>query len=306
MSSATNTISIHRPELLRFPRDAAAVVVVAAANHTKFQRVTTASWTMAMDSKKSSFGNYNTSKKNKKEEVSIIPHWESSSSSSSDFRFDRLQPSDQELGTDQKRLKFGHYVARQALLDEEFWTAAWLRAESHWENRANERYVDNFKRKFADQEFNAIKRRSRGQIGQKCTCIVTVMKEVKNVKRTVIKSVVGTLDLSIRYMLHGETFPGERVRAHLFCSINRTDPNKYGYIANLCVIKSARRRGIARNMLHFAVESAKSESVEQVYVHVHRSNIPALELYQKMGFEIVEEASSQLVEDQTFLLCLKT
>ncbi|KAL0008373.1 hypothetical protein SO802_009875, partial [Lithocarpus litseifolius] len=120
-------------------------------------------------------------------------------------------------------------------------------------------YVDNFKRKFADQEFNAIKRRSRGQIGQKCTCIVTVMKEVKNVKRTVIKSVVGTLDLSIRYMLHGETFPGERVRTPLFCSINRTDPNKYGYIANLCVIKSARRRGIASNMLHFAVESAKSE-----------------------------------------------
>lgn len=72
-----------------------------------------------MDSKKSSFGNY-TSKKNKKEELSIIPHWESSSSSS-DFRFDRLQPSDQELGTDRKRLEFGHYVARQAFLDEEFW-----------------------------------------------------------------------------------------------------------------------------------------------------------------------------------------
>ncbi|XP_030944919.1 uncharacterized protein LOC115969420 isoform X2 [Quercus lobata] len=265
-STTTNTISIHRPQLLRFPHDAA----VVAANHIKFQRVTTASWTMTMDSKKSSsFGNC-TSKKNKKEELSIIPHWESSSSSS-DFRFDRLQPSDQELGTDQKRLEFGHYVARQALLDEEFWTAAWLRAESHWENRANERYVDNFKRKFADQEFNAIKRRSRGQIGQKCTCIVT-----------------------------------ERVRTPLFCSINRTDQNKYGYIANLCVIKSARRRGIASNMLHFAVESAKSESVEQVYVHVHRSNIPALELYQKMGFEIVEVASSQLVEDQTYLLCLKT
>ena len=144
----TNTISIHRPQLLRFPHDAA----VVAANHIKFQRVTTASWTMwvlfffyeqnnpcmcllvlmflvtitdwhwdrAMDSKKSSsFGNC-TSKKNKKEELSIIPHLESSSSSS-DFRFDRLQPSDQELGTDQKRLEFGHYVARQALLDEEFW-----------------------------------------------------------------------------------------------------------------------------------------------------------------------------------------
>lgn len=33
-------------------------------------------------------------------------------------------------------------------------------------------------------------------------------KESKNVKYTVVKSVVGTLDLSIRYLLDGETFPG--------------------------------------------------------------------------------------------------
>lgn len=35
-----------------------------------------------------------------------------------------------------------------------------------------------------------------------------VKKEEKNVKRTVLKSVVGTLDLSVRHLLHGETFPG--------------------------------------------------------------------------------------------------
>lgn len=128
-----------------------------------------------------------------------------------------------------------------------------------------------------------------------------VKKEVRNAKRTVLKSVVGTLDLNIRYLLHGETFPGERVKAPLFCN-----PNRYGYVANLCVAKSARRQGIASNMLHFAVESAKSDGVEQVYVHVHRSNTPAQELYQKMGFEMVEEASPQLLEDQTYLLCVKT
>uniref|UniRef100_A0A2N9HDH9 N-acetyltransferase domain-containing protein n=1 Tax=Fagus sylvatica TaxID=28930 RepID=A0A2N9HDH9_FAGSY len=286
-----STISMHRTEILRFRHD-------GLRNNKKFQRVT-ASWTMAMDSKKPS------SYTRKKEELSVIPQLESSSAPS-DLRFDRLQPSDQEL-VREKSIEFGQFVAREALLDEEYWTAAWLRAESHWENRTNERYVDNFKRKFADQEFNALKRRCRGQHGQKCTCIVTVKKEARNVKRTVLKSVVGTLDLSIRYLLHGETFPGERVKAPLFfCNINRTDPNKYGYIANLCVAKSARRQGIASNMLHFAVESAKSESVEQVYVHVHRSNKSAQELYQKMGFEIVEVASSQLLEDQTYLLCFKT
>lgn len=110
-------------------------------------------------------------------------------------------------------------------------------------------------------------------------------------KRTVLKSVVGTLDLSIRYLLHGETFPGvqcyetpcqpviftlffaplvtkfliqERVKAPLFCSINRTSHNRYGYVANLCVAKSARRQGIASNMLHLAVKSATSDGKMEV------------------------------------------
>ncbi|GLT68027.1 hypothetical protein SLA2020_402900 [Shorea laevis] len=284
-----STISIYRPEFLTFSH-------VGFPNNRKFQRIT-ASLKMAMDSKSSSYTR-------KKEELLVelpkpsIPLLESSTPS--DLRFDRLQPSDQEL-VQEKRVQFGQFVAREAVLDEEYWTAAWLRAETHWENRTSERYVDNFKRKFADQEFNVIKSRCRGQPGQKYTCIVTVKKEVRNAKRTVLKSVVGTLDLNIRYLLHGETFPGERVKAPLFCS-----PNRYGYVANLCVAKSARRQGIASNMLHFAVESAKSDGVEQVYVHVHRSNTPAQELYQKMGFEMVEEASPQLLEDQTYLLCVKT
>ncbi|XP_024459454.1 uncharacterized protein LOC18100338 isoform X3 [Populus trichocarpa] len=132
-----------------------------------------------------------------------------------------------------------------------------------------------------------------------------VRKEDKHVKRTVLKGVVGTLDLSVRCLLHGETFPGERVKAPLFCSIHGTGPNRYGYVANLCVAKSARRQGIATNMLHFAIELVKSNGIEHAYVHVHRNNTPAQKLYEKMGFEIVEAASSQLVEEQTYLLCCK-
>ncbi|KAK9274674.1 hypothetical protein L1049_021925 [Liquidambar formosana] len=257
-----------------------------------------ASWTMGMNSKSSS-------QTRKRDELSLklstpsVPQL--GTSTSSDLHFDRQQPSDQEFNQE-NRMEFGRFVAREAVLDEEYWTAAWLRAESHWEDRTNERYVDSYKRKFADQEYNAIKRQCKGQNGQKFTCIVAVKREEKNVKRTVLKSVVGTLDLSIRYLLHGETFPGERVKAPLFCSINKTSTSRYGYVANLCVAKSARRQGIASNMLHFALESAKSNGVEQIFVHVHRSNRPAQELYQKLGFEMVEMASSQLVEDQTYLL----
>ncbi|KAJ0030267.1 hypothetical protein Pint_13497 [Pistacia integerrima] len=292
-----STVLVHRPQFLKISHD-------GFRNHRKFNRIFTV-WNMTMDSKSSG--------STEKQDLSIqlqrplVPQLETLRPS--DLKFDRLQPSDQEL-VDQDRFQFGKFVAREAVLDEEYWTAAWLRAESHWEDQTNERYVDNYKRKFAEQEFNAIKRRCRGQHWQKYLCIVTVKKEERNVKRTVLKSVVGTLDLSIRYLLHGETYPGERVMAPLFGCINKTDPNRYGYIANLCVAKSARRQGIARNMLHFTIESAKSNDVDRLYVHVHRNNKPALELYEKMGFELshsyemVGMGSSQFLE-QTDLLCIK-
>lgn len=288
-----STVAVHMPKVPIFSSN-------RMRHRRKFYRIS-ASWTMTMDSKPSQI--------RKNDELSLelsipaVPKFEILRPSN--LRFDRLQPSDQEF--DQRgKMEFGQFVAREAVLDEEYWTAAWLRAETQWEDRTNERYVDSFKRKFAEEEFNALKRRCKAQHVQKCACIVTVKKEEKNVKRTVLKSVVGTLDLSIRYLLHGETFPGERVKATLFCSIDRRGPSRYGYVANLCVSKSARRQGIASNMLHFAVESARSDGVEQVFVHVNRNNKPAQDMYQKMGFEMVEIASSQLIEEKTYLLCVKT
>ncbi|KAL5098333.1 hypothetical protein RYX36_002660 [Vicia faba] len=247
----------------------------------------TNSWTMSMDSRFSSTVNGNSDMKNnkkKKEELSVsmevsissIPKVEEGTLRSDGLRFDRLQPSDYEL-VRERRFEFGQFVARDAVLDEEYWTAAWLRAESHWENRTYESVWSQ---------------------------VYQVRKEQKNVKRSIIKSVVGTLDLNIRYLLQGETFPGERVKTPFSCSTNRTPPSRYGYIANLCVTKSARRQGIASNMMYFAVESAKSNGVRQVYVHVDRNNMPAQLLYQKMGFEMVETANSRLLLEKTYLLRL--
>lgn len=43
----------------------------------------------------------------------------------SDLKFDRLQPSDQEL-VHHDRFQFGKFVAREAVLDEEYWVGQWL------------------------------------------------------------------------------------------------------------------------------------------------------------------------------------
>ncbi|KAH9315946.1 hypothetical protein KI387_024573, partial [Taxus chinensis] len=91
----------------------------------------------------------------------------------SDLSFDRLQPTDQDCKT-RYRKTFGKFVTREAILDEEYWTAAWLRAESHWEDQRHVRYVDSHKRTYAEQEFNALKRRCFGRDGHylKCFCVV--------------------------------------------------------------------------------------------------------------------------------------
>jgi len=81
-----------------------------------------------MDSKFSSTMNSNSDMKNKKmkEELSvkhsspIVPKVVEEGLSSNGLRFNRLQPSEQEL-IRENRFEFGQFVAREAVLDEEFW-----------------------------------------------------------------------------------------------------------------------------------------------------------------------------------------
>ncbi|RVW35325.1 hypothetical protein CK203_046436 [Vitis vinifera] len=168
------------------------------------------------------------------------------------------------------------------------------------------------------QEFYALKRRCSGQDGNllKCFCFVAVChnlldklivcfylcfeidvdigggnsevkKEEKNIRRTVLNSVVGTLDLSIRQYIRGETYPGEIKRlSSVLASPEPFDAHKYAYIANVCVSKFARRQGIALNMLSLANDVASSAGMKQLFVHVNADNKPAQELYKRTGFKV--------------------
>ncbi|GAA0147517.1 acyltransferase [Lithospermum erythrorhizon] len=110
-------------------------------------------------------------------------------------------------------------------------------------------------------------------------------------------------DLSPGSKIH---FLQEHVKTFLFSNIDGKTSNPYSYISNLCVAKQARRQGIASNMLRVALLSAKAKGVDQVFVHVHKHNEPAQELYEKIGFEVAEEASIELSGEQTYLLQMKT
>lgn len=229
------------------------------------------------------------------------------SSKHPELSFNRLQLSEKECSELQKR-SFGRFVAREARLDEEYWTAAWLRAEANWESLSYMRHVDSYKRKYAEQEFYALKRRCAGRDGNslKCFCFVAVKKEDKNIRRTVLNSVVGTLDLSIRQLFRGETYPGDvKSLSSALASQEPYEARRYGYVANVCVSKFARRQGIASNMLCLATDFATSSGMKQLFVHVNVDNHPAQELYTRAGFKFVEAASSPLSEDQRLLMSME-
>ncbi|XP_068658345.1 GCN5-related N-acetyltransferase 6, chloroplastic-like isoform X3 [Aristolochia californica] len=187
-----------------------------------------------------------------------------------ELSFDRLQLSEQELCSRERRA-FGRFVARGAVLDEEYWTAAWLRAEAHWESLSYMRHMDNYKRKFAEQEFYALKHRCSGRHGNslKCSCLVAELKKANAVL--------------VSHEAYG---------AH-----------QYAYVANLCVAKYARRQGIATNMLYLASDMAISTGMKQLFVHVNIDNKPAQELYRKAGFQVVEAAPPS--KDQRLLMCVE-
>jgi len=82
----------------------------------------------AMDSKfsptKKNSINNDYSMKNKEElslqQLSTPPVSKVETLNSNNLQFDRLQPSEQELGR-VNRFEFGQFVAREAVLDEEYW-----------------------------------------------------------------------------------------------------------------------------------------------------------------------------------------
>ncbi|KAJ4794790.1 Acyl-CoA N-acyltransferases (NAT) superfamily protein [Rhynchospora pubera] len=223
----------------------------------------------------------------------------------SDVQFDRLQPSDQDLSPTLRR-DFTQFTARVALIDLELWAAAWLRAETNYENESDLRLVERFKMQYAEQQYKAMKKQlGRKHYAQKCYCLVTVKNDDKNGKRSAIQSVVGTLDLHVRHPLHGELYPGEGINKPGICDIYKTSQPQFGYISNVCVSKHARRQGIGRNMMALAINISFSDGVEKVFIHVHRENYAAQNLYQQMGFKIVERDLSIKPSDD-FLLSLRS
>ncbi|MEZ5564575.1 MAG: ribosomal protein S18-alanine N-acetyltransferase [Gammaproteobacteria bacterium] len=59
------------------------------------------------------------------------------------------------------------------------------------------------------------------------------------------------------------------------------------HLLNLVLAGSARRMGHARRLLEHLLDLARSAGAERMYLEVRPSNVPALHLYEKAGFELL-------------------
>ena len=62
----------------------------------------------------------------------------------------------------------------------------------------------------------------------------------------------------------------------------------FGYISVVGVIPSYRKRGIATALVKNAVQYLKSRGLSPIIIDVETANMPALRVYEKVGFRIIE------------------
>ncbi|RLG77668.1 MAG: ribosomal-protein-alanine N-acetyltransferase [Thermoprotei archaeon] len=78
-----------------------------------------------------------------------------------------------------------------------------------------------------------------------------------------------------------------------------TGMRRLGHIVSIAVRRAFRRRGIATVLMTASMESLKNEyGVQEVYLEVRVSNEPAINLYKKLGFTIVERIRNYYLDGE--------
>jgi len=79
-----------------------------------------------------------------------------------------------------------------------------------------------------------------------------------------------------------------------------------GEIYNIAVLNSHRRLGIGESLITFLIQEFKKENIKKIFLEVRNSNIPAISLYEKMGFERVSTRKNYYqnpIEDAIIMFC---
>ncbi len=81
---------------------------------------------------------------------------------------------------------------------------------------------------------------------------------------------------------------------------------KKGHTISIAVLPQYRRMGIGSRLLLESVAEMKAAGATETYLEVRVSNITAIKLYQKLGYEIVKELKKYYMDNESaYLMCRK-
>ena len=78
---------------------------------------------------------------------------------------------------------------------------------------------------------------------------------------------------------------------HGFSDVRKLHFAKKGHIISVAVMPEFRRMGIGRGLVEYALSALSSLSADECFLEVRISNDPAIELYNRLGFQIARTIS---------------
>ena len=76
-----------------------------------------------------------------------------------------------------------------------------------------------------------------------------------------------------------------------FSDFGRMRPSRRGHVVSIAVMPEHRRLGIATSLMFSAISAIATYRCSEAFVEVRVTNEPAIQLYKKIGFEIVRRIS---------------
>ncbi len=86
-----------------------------------------------------------------------------------------------------------------------------------------------------------------------------------------------------------------RVVGFLSLESHRENPTEFLYLDDFSVTASYRGRGIGSGLLDLGEEYAARLGLGEIHLHVERDNLAARRLYQRRGFELLEDQGTRLL-----------
>ncbi|MEM1508843.1 MAG: ribosomal protein S18-alanine N-acetyltransferase [Thermofilaceae archaeon] len=122
------------------------------------------------------------------------------------------------------------------------------------------------------------------------------------------------------FKLHYENFPqafivaesSGKIVGYVMCRVEtgklytKQDVGRQGHIVSIAVIPEMRGKGIGTKLMKRAMESLyQVYGVEEYYLEVRVSNMPAINLYTKLGFEKIKTLKSYYLNGEDAYLMAK-